>query len=88
MFNCACGKPYTLNQTYKLMAELTGYKNPPLYGPSREGDIKHSYADISAAQEALGYDPKVDFLEGLRRTVDWYREQHQQELQKPVGTRA
>lgn len=87
MFNCACGKPYTLNQTYKLMAELTGYKNPPLYGPPREGDIKHSYADISAAREMLGYDPKVDFLEGLRRTVDWYRGQHQQESRKPVGTR-
>jgi nucleoside-diphosphate-sugar epimerase len=77
VFNCACGKPYTLNQTYKLMAELTGYKSPPQYGPPREGDIRGSYADISAAREALGYEPKVDFLEGLRRTVDWYREQHE-----------
>ena len=33
IFNCACGQPYTLNQTYKLIAELTGYKNPPKYGP-------------------------------------------------------
>src|SRR5665213_2154269 len=77
VFNCACGTQYTLNQTYKLLAELTGYKNPPQYGPPREGDIQHSYADISAAREALGYEPKVDFLEGLRRTVDWYREQHE-----------
>ncbi len=76
VFNCACGKPYTLNETYKLMAELTGYKNPPQYGPPREGDIQHSYADISAIREALGYEPKVDFLEGLRRTVGWYRDQH------------
>ncbi len=85
VFNCACGKPYTLNETYKLMGELTGYKNPPLYGPPREGDIKHSYADISSARETLGYAPKVDFLEGLRRTVDWYREQHQEESSKAVG---
>lgn len=76
VFNCACGKPYTLNETYKLLAELTGYKNPPQYGPPRDGDIRGSYADISAAREAFGYDPKVDFLEGLRRTVDWYRKQH------------
>lgn len=85
VFNCACGKPYTLNQTYKLMAELTGYKNPAQYGPPRAGDIKHSYADISAAQEAFGYDPKVDFLEGLRRTVAWYREMHEADTRKPVG---
>jgi len=88
VFNCACGKPYTLNETYKRLAELTGYKNPPLYGPPREGDIQHSYADISAAREAFGYDPKVDFLEGLRRTVDWYREQHETRLRKPVGSYA
>jgi nucleoside-diphosphate-sugar epimerase len=77
MFNCACGKPYTLNQTYQLMAEMIGYKNPPQYGPPREGDIKHSYADISAAREALGYEPEIDFQEGLRRTVAWYAEQAQ-----------
>ncbi|MGH9615952.1 MAG: SDR family oxidoreductase [Acidobacteriaceae bacterium] len=88
MFNCACGTPYTLNQTYKLMADLTDYKNPPQYGPTREGDIRHSYADISAAQEAFGYDPKISFLEGLGRTVEWYREQHQAQSRRTVGARA
>ncbi len=88
VFNCAVGEPHTLNETYKLMADLTGYKKPPLYGPSREGDIKHSYADISAARKALGYEPKVGFLEGLRRTVDWYREQYAAESGKIIGTRA
>lgn len=87
VFNCACGKPYTLNQTYKLMAEFIGYRNPPQYGPPRAGDIKHSYADISAAREALGYEPQVDFLEGLRRTVAWYREQ-QESARKPVSVSA
>ena len=84
VFNCACGKPFTLNQTYKMLAELTGYKNPPRYGPPREGDIKHSYADISAAREAFGYEPAVDFAEGLRRTVDWYREQHEAEISREL----
>lgn len=82
VFNCACGKPYTLNETYKAMAELTEYKNPPQYGPPRAGDIQHSFADISAAKEAFGYDPKVDFHEGLRRTVAWYREQHEASPQR------
>ncbi len=84
VFNCACGKPFTLNQTYKMLAELTDYKNPPRYGPPREGDIKHSYADISAAREAFGYEPAVDFAEGLRRTVDWYREQHEAEISREL----
>ena len=88
MFNCACGKPYTLNETYKLMAEIIGYKNAPQYGPPREGDIKHSYADITAAREALGYEPKVDFLEGLRRTVEWYREQSVAGSRTTVGAGA
>jgi UDP-N-acetylglucosamine/UDP-N-acetyl-alpha-D-glucosaminouronate 4-epimerase len=88
MFNCACGTPYTLNQTYQLMAELTGYKNPPQYGPPREGDIKHSYADITAAREAFGYDPKIGFLEGLQRTVDWYRGQHEAQSRATVGARS
>jgi len=45
------------------------------HGPERAGDIKHSLADISLAQKLLGYQPRVSFEEGLRRTVEWYRQQ-------------
>jgi len=45
------------------------------YGPERAGDVKHSLADLSRATRHLGYTPKVDFEEGLRRTIDWYRSQ-------------
>jgi nucleoside-diphosphate-sugar epimerase len=45
------------------------------YGPERAGDVKHSLADLSRAKKHLGYTPKVDFEEGLRRTIDWYRNQ-------------
>ncbi len=77
VFNIACGEPHTLNETYRLLAEILGYKNPPQYGPPRGGDIQHSYADISAARQALGYDPQVNFVEGLCRTGSWYRDHHQ-----------
>ena len=53
--------------------DLTSYSGQPKYGPERGGDIKHSLADISKAGAGLGYKPKVDFEEGLRRTVEWYR---------------
>ncbi len=88
VFNIACGEPHTLNETYALLAEMLGYKNPPQYGPPRTGDIEHSYADIHAARTALGYAPAVNFEEGLRRTVDWYRQQHAQRAVVPAGGKA
>jgi nucleoside-diphosphate-sugar epimerase len=75
VFNVATGTRFDLNETCKLLAKLTGYRGTPKYGPEREGDIQHSLADITRAEQALGYRPKVGFEEGLRRTVDWYRTQ-------------
>ncbi len=72
--NVATGERITLNQTFKILCELTGYQGEPAYAPPRAGDIRHSLADIRLAGELLGYGPTVDFREGLRRTVDWYRE--------------
>jgi nucleoside-diphosphate-sugar epimerase len=73
MFNVATGRRVTLNETFKLLQGLTSYKGQPNHGPERGGDIKHSLADISKAEAGLDYKPKVDFEEGLLRTVDWYR---------------
>ena len=72
-FNTATGNRVTLNQTYAVLRKLTGYSGPPQYGPERAGDIKHSLADISRIEAAIGYKPAVGFEEGLRQTVDWYR---------------
>ena len=74
MFNVATGRRVTLNETFKVLQDLTGYKGKPKYGSVREGDVKHSLADISKAEDGLGYKTLVDFEEGLRRTVEWYRE--------------
>jgi UDP-glucose 4-epimerase len=73
VFNVATGRRVTLNETFKLLQGLTSYAGSPIYDAERGGDIKHSLADISAAQQHLGYQPKVNFEDGLRRTVDWYR---------------
>ena len=73
VFNAATSTRITLNQTYQLLQKLTGHAGAPQYGPEREGDIKHSLADISLAQSHLGYKPLVEFEEGLKRTVEWYR---------------
>jgi nucleoside-diphosphate-sugar epimerase len=73
VFNVATGRRITLNQTVKMLQGLTSYSGEPIYERERDGDIKHSLADISKAEAHLQYRPKVNFEEGLRRTVDWYR---------------
>ncbi len=77
MVNAATGKRITLNETFGILKELTGFSGSPIYGPPRAGDIRDSLADISMAREVLGYEPQVDFGEGLRQTVEWYRSQNQ-----------
>jgi nucleoside-diphosphate-sugar epimerase len=72
MMNLATGSRITLNETFNILRELTGYKGEPAYAEPRAGDVKHSLADIRLAEELLGYRPVVDFREGLRRTVEWY----------------
>ena len=72
-FNIATGHRFNLNETVELLKPLTGFAGEPIYEAERTGDIKHSLADISQAQEKLQYRPAVDFNEGLRRTVEWYR---------------
>jgi UDP-glucose 4-epimerase len=73
MMNTATGTRITLNQTFEVLCELTGYKGKPNYARERAGDIRDSLADIRLAGELLGYEPIVDFREGLQRTVEWYR---------------
>lgn len=74
VFNTATGERVTLNEMFTLLQGLTSYKGEAQYGPERSGDIKHSLADISKAETGLGYKPWVNLEEGLRRTVEWYRE--------------
>ena len=73
MMNLATGSRTTLNQTFAILRELTGYSGEPAYAADRAGDIRDSLADIRLAKELLGYEPAVDFRDGLRRTVEWYR---------------
>jgi UDP-glucose 4-epimerase len=73
VFNVATGKRITLNDAVKVLRKLTGYEGPVEYVGERKGDILHSLAHIGLAEERLGYRPKVNFEDGLKRTVEWYR---------------
>jgi nucleoside-diphosphate-sugar epimerase len=72
VFNIGTGKSHTLNEVYSTIAAQLGFTAPPNYGPEREGDIKHSLADITRASAELGYRPRAQFHEGLQKTVAWY----------------
>ncbi len=73
VFNVATGTRISLNQTVEILKTATGYAGEVKYAPERGGDVKHSLAAIGRAKECLGYEPVVQFREGLERTVAWYR---------------
>jgi UDP-N-acetylglucosamine/UDP-N-acetylgalactosamine 4-epimerase len=75
VYNIGLGGRYTLLDLYSTIAELTGCSRPPEHRAERAGDIRDSQADVSKAKNLLGYAPEVDFREGLRRTVEWFRSQ-------------
>jgi len=71
--NIACGQRTTLNAIVRELNTLLGTQIEPIYEPARPGDVRHSLADLSDAKRVLGYEPRVMFAEGLRRSIDWYR---------------
>jgi nucleoside-diphosphate-sugar epimerase len=73
VINVGTGKSATLNQTIAALNRILDLHVNPKYAPPREGDVRHSTADISLGRATLGYKPLVSFEDGLRRTVDWLR---------------
>lgn len=76
VYNVAVGERTSLNQLFEMIKEVAGSDLAPKYGAERKGDVKHSLADITKARELLGYDPKTTIEEGLKKTFEWYRQQH------------
>lgn len=72
VYNIGCATRVSVNELWRIMAELSGSKLEPRYAPSRSGDVPHSLADIGRARNDLGYEPAIDLREGLRRTLSYY----------------
>jgi nucleoside-diphosphate-sugar epimerase len=73
VLNVGTGARFTLNHTLALLGKISGKPAEARYEPPRTGDIRDSQADISLARRYLGYEPRIGFEEGLRRTFAWYR---------------
>jgi len=71
--NVACGDSHTLLELVDAISVLNRRPLATVFGPPREGDIKHSLADITLATAEMGYRPEVSFMDGLRRAFDEYR---------------
>ncbi|SHG37447.1 NAD-dependent epimerase/dehydratase family protein [Halobaculum gomorrense] len=72
-FNVGCGGRVTINELVNVLNEQLGTDIDPIHDDPRPGDVRHSHADISKAQDLLGYDADVDFVEGLETTIEYYR---------------
>ena len=73
MYNGGNGGRITLNQAWALLEKLEGVAIPPVYGPPRAGDVRDSQADTTLAVRDLGHAPRYSFEEGMRITLEWYR---------------
>lgn len=73
VFNIAVGKTYNLLQLVENLNKITGKNINPIFTPPRRGDVRYTWADISKAKRLLSFSPEVDFVEGLKRAVEWYK---------------
>jgi UDP-glucose 4-epimerase len=70
VFNVAGGQPASVNDLAEMIGAILGKPVERTYTPSRSGDIRDSWADLTAAREVLGYEPRVSLDDGLRLTVE------------------
>jgi len=73
MYNAGNGGRYSLNHIWDVLQKIEGVSLPPQYAAPREGDVRDSQADTTAARRDLGHDPQYSLEQGLRRTLAWYK---------------
>lgn len=78
VFNIACGWDYTVLDLAKIINKIMGKNIKPVFLPPRPGDVLRTLADISKAKKLLKFKIKVNFEEGLERTVKWFADQEKQ----------
>ena len=74
VFNIACGERFTLNQLLEILADLVGSGVDAVHEDPRQGDVRHSLADITLAKDVLGFNPSIGFKDGLERTLEFFKE--------------
>jgi nucleoside-diphosphate-sugar epimerase len=75
IFNIASGKPCSVNELLAILQRIINVDVKPKFLPVRPGDVKKTHADITKAKQLLNFDPTIEFEEGLKLTVDWFKKQ-------------
>jgi len=74
-YHISTGIPVSVNDLYRKLAILTEYRLEPRFGPARKGDVYRIALDNTRARTELGWEPRINVEEGLRLTVDYFRDQ-------------
>jgi UDP-glucose 4-epimerase len=73
VFNIGGGSRITLNQVIRIIQEIVDREIEARYEGKQKGDVRHTFADMTKAAEELGYQPKVQLQDGLRREYEWIK---------------
>lgn len=84
VYNIACGESISILDLYNEIKKITDSNIEPNFGPTREGDVKHSLANISKAKNLLSYCPKVKTSVGIIKTYEWFKENYDVRM-KPIN---
>jgi nucleoside-diphosphate-sugar epimerase len=76
VLNVANGKDHTVLELVEMINKFLGKNVAPQLLPIRAGDVFRTCADMSKIKTVIGFNPKVDFAEGLKRTVEWFKQAH------------
>jgi UDP-glucose 4-epimerase len=74
ILNIGTGIGTSVNKIYKMLDKMLDFKEKPIYAAPRKGEIGRIYLDATKAKDVLGWEAKVSFEEGLKKTVEWWRE--------------
>lgn len=74
IINIASSQRYSINQLWEALSKITSIDLEPFYTEPKSGDIRHSLGDIDKAKKILEYEVKIDFEEGLKKTVEYYKD--------------
>ena len=85
VFNIGTGNRVTVSGLLNILGALLEREVTPSYADPRPADIRHSLAEVTKAQEVLGYRPRVSIQQGLIKTLAWYRRTLGKNLKLPVG---
>lgn len=73
VFNVASGRDYSILDLVKILNKLLGRDNKPVFLDKRPGDVFRTLADLSRAKKILGFKPRIDFIEGLKLTTEYFQ---------------